>query len=658
MRTPVLTKSFILNPNPERQTDMKKYYLAFTVLAAALLVSCERELSFDDIAPLKENEIAFILNSFSTRSAATNTKVGVTIPMGKTDDGEAIFLEETIEELNANPLTKGAPAYTQNVGTLYSTMGVYSSYNGEDVEFGREDSVMHDREEKYGEPKDSIILSGSKVDKGWRYLHSYSSSPWPDESTNVDFYLRMPADPDGVTNLIYANKKITFDFESQATAEEQQDILFAQTSISKARHQEYAPKGAPVMMYHALAGVKFRSGWDNATGTKTIITGVRWKGLKKKGTCTVDPNGTTIVSWTVGTDTLHCHQAFTNEPYSSAAGVDGTVDFSGTDTELQLPNTSWTSAAADHNLNNGKGEWTFWFVPQEIDDNVTLEVTFLVKTADTPNGKETITHTINFGEKLNEERSENVKWEAGQLRTYTLKPIHVDVDVYDSMDSQKYVKSNLHITNTGNVDQYVRVYIIGNWVGKRKIADGTGDDVYEAHESILMGYTDNALNSETGEYVNHIEVARWNDKDFTWSGAVGSSTPRYDNWDSPSTSYTYTPYGTFVGLPEKGTSTAPGRSNGKNWLRHDKFYYYTNIIGPGGRVPATDPLFESYTIGPSPDFWIADMTGKRQLAKDVHFVMDIAVQAIPVPYNGNTAVPYDQAWADALGVTVQKLNDL
>jgi hypothetical protein len=52
------------------------------------------------------------------------------------------------------------------------------------------------------------------------------------------------------------------------------------------------------------------------------------------------------------------------------------------------------------------------------------------------------------------------------------------------------------------------------------------------------------------------------------------------------------------------------------------------------------------------------MSGVRRKAKDVHFVMDISVQAIPVPYNGDTAVPYDQAWADALGVTVEKLNDL
>ena len=36
--------------------------------------------------------------------------------------------------------------------------------------------------------------------------------------------------------------------------------------------------------------------------------------------------------------------------------------------------------------------------------------------------------------------------------------------------------------------------------------------------------------------------------------------------------------------------------------------------------------------------------------------MDIAVQAIAVPYNGDTAVGYEQAWKDAMGVP--NLNDL
>ena len=99
------------------------------------------------------------------------------------------------------------------------------------------------------------------------------------------------------------------------------------------------------------------------------------------------------------------------------------------------------------------------------------------------------------------------------------------------------------------------------------------------------------------------------------------------------------------------------------WVRHDKFYYYTEPIGPGENVPDSKPLFESYTVDKDkiPDFWVTDNTGlKRLLAKDVHLVMDLSVQAIEAPMgdDGKPTKTYDQAWADALGVTVEKLNDL
>ena len=659
-----LVRCSILNPK-ERLTVMKKIYIAMTVAATALLASCTKEQPFESLIPLDEGDVAFVIQNTSTKAgpAVSSAEAGVAIPVGDTDGGDGFFLEETVENLNPGVSTKGAPAYTVNVGTLYSTMDVYAEEAGTGLS---EEAVFEkiDWYEHVGTPNDDTNTNG------WRYKHNYAGKdPWPDDTTPVDFYLNMPASPAGVTFTSKADKKFVFTYDSAPqvsatnpetteggllTAAEQTDILFSHTSISKEDHAGYLPNGAPVLMYHALTGVKFRTGWANDTGTKTIITGVRWKGLKSGGTCTVDfsENASEVVTWTPdasSTSTIFS-QTFANPDYSSAAGVDGTVGYI-KDTENPANNKfgdSWYAAANDKNLNDTEGSLTFWFVPQEITNNVTLEVTFLVKTKDTPDGKEEVTHTINFGQELNKDRTSNVEWKAGQLRTYTLKPFHVDVDVYDTMDASKTIKSDLHITNTGNVDQYVRVYIIGNWVGKRQIKE----NVYNDYESILMGYTDNEYNTEAGDYAHYIEVARWNDKDFRWSG----TNKVYAQWDSPNATYDYTPYGEFVGLPEMGTATAPGMSNDNNWVRHDKFYYYTQIIGPGGRVPETDPLFESYTIGPSPDFWIADMSGVRRKAKDVHFVMDIAVQAIAVPYNGDTAVGYEQAWKDAMGVP--NLNNL
>ena len=630
---------------------MKKISFALAVASTALLASCINEQPVETVTPLDDGGVAFVIKNASTRAGDDVPPVenGVSIPVGQSENGEGLFLEEVIEELNPAPATKGAPAYTVNVGNLYSTMDVYAYANENysvNAVFGKMDWSEH-----AGSPSDAANTNG------WRYRFVYDDrEPWPDATTKVDFYLNMPTSPKGVSFTSKADKKFVFNYDAStlATAESQQDILFSETTLSKEDHDRYLPNGAPVLMYHALTGVKFRTGWANDTGTKTIITGVRWKGLKSKGVCTVDfgDSATDVVSWApdaTATSTPF-YQTFANPEYSAAAGVDGTIDYV-KDTEHPSNNKfgdSWYATYSDKNLNDTTGTLTFWFIPQEITDDVTLEVTFLVKTGDTPDGKGEVTHTIQFGQEVNKDRTHNVVWEAGQLRTYTLKPVHVDLDVFDTMDASKTVKSGLHITNTGNVDQYVRVYIIGNWVGKRQIKDG----VYDDFETILMGYTDNAYNTEAGDYVHYDEVARWNDKDFTLNGTE----KEYADWSSPNKTYTYTPYGNFVGLPGMGTSSAPGADNGHHWIRHDKFYYYTQIIGPGVSLPATDVLFDSYTIGPSPQFWIADMSGVRRLAKDVHFVMDIAVQAIAVPYNGTTPVGYEDAWKAALGV--ESINNL
>ena len=156
-----------------------------------------------------------------------------------------------------------------------------------------------------------------------------------------------------------------------------------------------------------------------------------------------------------------------------------------------------------------------------------------------------------------------------------------------------------------------------------------------------------------------MEVARWNDKDFRLNG----TDKVYEDWTSPAgVTYTYTPFGEFVDLPPMGTKTAGGTAV-HNWVRHDKFYYYTLPIGPGAQVPASDPLFTSYTVGKSPDFWIADNTGVRRLADNVHLVMDLMVQAIeaPIGNDGKPTKSYLEAWTEALnptGAADFNINDL
>ena len=586
---------------------MKKLYFALAVAAAALLVSCVKEQSFDDITPVPEGSVAFAIQNVSTRSGAvvSNLEKGLTISLGKTEDGEAFCLEETIEELNPSLTTKGSPAYTQNVGKLYTTMGVYA-----DGDFGQANFDVMDYYDR------KVASEG----KGWRYHHNYDGSPWPaNKDEVVDFYLNMPASPTGVNITDRSNKQTTFAYSSPLTGASQEDILFAQTSISKNQHDGYLPNGAPVMMYHALTGVKFRTGHLNDNPTKTIITKVVIKGLKSTGTATF-ANDT--FEWDQLDNSTTFTQEFKNQAWSADAGVDGTVGKKGTDGSVtgwndDLTGTTWTSAAADKNLNDENGSLTFWFIPQEIDENVTMEVTFRVKTKDTQDGEE-ITHTIKFGEELNKGREKNVVWKAGQLRTYTLKPYDVAVKIVDTMEGLK--KSDLHVTNTGNVDEYVRIMVIGNWYGWETEADKNA----EKEPDIMVGYTTD------GSDGTNVMIDPWFREDEV--------------------------YGQYFDDSFKGGRPKAGRTD---WVRGTgSYFYFTKKIGAGTTLDsATEALFQSYELPANmiPNIYIPVSTSNvRVPAVGVHLKMEIVVQAIgTTDPEGNEYADCWAAWTAATGKEIK-----
>lgn len=585
-------KCSTLNLNPERLRVMKKVYITLAVVATAILVSCEREKDFNELTPIGENGVAFTIGGVSTRSAeaVANVERGVTISLGTDNEGNDFFLEETIEELNPSPATKGAPAYTVNVGNLFSTMGVYAASGS----FGDSSFEVMDQYAHEGTPNDGIN------EKGWRYHHNYSGDPWPtNKDEKVDFFLRMPAAATGVSNLKYDNQKITFNYSSQQDGALQQDILFSHTSISKNEHNGYLPNGAPVLMYHALTGVKFRSGSANNGPTKTIITKVVLSGLNDTGKGTFDPS-TNSFSWPADDQSMSLGSfslGYENTAWSAAADKDNTVTYE-KDTENPENNKfgdSWYSAAADKNLNDEDGSLTFWLIPQTINKNVTLKVTFFVKTENTPNGTE-ITHTIKLGEVL-----ENVQWKAGQLRTYTLDPKDVDVDIFDKMTDLE--KDNLEVTNTGNVDEYVRVMLMGNWYGWLPDQDPSKDE-----PNIMVGYKSSDINDDT----------------------------MVDNWFFRST-----PFGN--GFDDTFKMGVP--ANGNRWIRGTgSYYYWPDVIGAGDKLSSSSTLFKSYTLDESwiPTIWIP-VGGERVQAKGVHLVFECAVQAISAKKpdgSGN----YDTCW--------------
>ena len=588
---------------------MKKIYVAMAVLGTVLLSSCVQEKNFKNIK-VGENELAFVMQGVSTRSgeAAAPAMKGITIPMGKISN-EALYLEETIEELNPGAATKGAPAYTVTLPDVFPTMSVYAEEFGDAV-FGMMDETQWNN-------------------SGWRYNHNYNRNLWPEDKTQkVDFYLRMPATGGGIT---YSEN--TFELTTPLNGLEQADVLFGQKSMSKKEHDAALPGGMPVTMKHALSGIKFRNGHLNGTQTKTVITKVELIGLNKYGKGTVGEDGT--VTWDTVDPVLSTAEEpfyleFDNPAYtpgSGASNVDGTV----TEWSAGLTGTSWTGdkAAADHNLNHANGELTFWFIPQEVPDDLVLNIEFYVKTPDTPNGT-LVPHTVNLGELLNaksmEANGEKLTWAAGQLRTYTLKPYDVDVEIEDTITED--VKSNLHVANTGNVDEYVRMLIMGNWYGwKPDNTEMTGEP------SILIGYKykDAADSADHGGSVNDM-VDPW----FR-SGDNGVD-----------------PYGHFDGTFELAHL---GDRDGQpyDWADASGGFYYTMPIGPGDGVAsaesATKALFESYTVTNVPTIYLP-VGNTREPAVGVHLVMEIVIQAIAVPQDaeGND-IWWLQAWYDATGIS-------
>lgn len=612
---------------------MKKISLLAVVFAALALASCETEQQFDNGngLNLSEDGIAFVFNTGKVTKATdirtAPKETGLVFSLGAVS-GSEYFLEESVEDLNSFvPETKGSPIYTKNVSQFYKKLDVVTYKDG----------APHTAGDAIYEYNNSDQVEAGGRD-GWIYQHDYVGSPWPkgEPDKELDFYLSMPSgilssasDPKLDTE---AGAKGTFSFGYTVPdeADDQNDILFGYTALSRNEYYaNYTKTGAPVTFYHALTGIKFRSDNNNTNATKTIITKVEFVGLKGDATCTIDAINNNVV-WSDYGDANSFFAGFSNPGYTPSSGAsnsDGTVAYT-TDDEY-FGGTSFVAdgdndnPANKQNLNDAEGTKTFWLIPHNFRElysaaeaaQIKLKVTFRVKTPDTPNGTE-ITHTIqDFGTQL---WNASVNWKAGQLRTYVLHPIDIDVEIMDEMTEK--TKSNLHIANTGNADEYVRMLVIGNWYGWKP---GTTEEQMESTEpSILVGYE-----SVTGSEM----VKPW------YSGG-------YDGVD---------PYGSFDSSFALGKlGDRDGKKN--DWADASGGYYFTTPIGPGEgsvdleELSATVALFEHYTVANVPTIYLP-VGNTRQPAVGVHLVMEIVIQAIAVPKDPVTGenIWWLQAWYDA-----------
>ena len=594
---------------------MKKILYTLLALSAALsFASCNRENDMETGSPAGKNTLAFKVGA-ATRSeagVAAPVQAGALIPMEKTADGQRFFLEETVTTLDDASFftpaeTRGTPVYTENFQTISGGKFKGLAFPVQAMTNAQASAATY--------PK------GTYADfeyKGEYWEHQYEWNPWFDQETLL-FYAKMLTEStgtvDGSTTGVIPNsylfsysesagQTMTFSYRSPRTAADMQDILFAARSITK----QEAKAAVPILFYHALTGVKFATAYANEDDVKTYIKKVDFTGLYGYGKCTVksvaeggdykditgDHSSASAISWDFSS----------NSATNSLTNVylqDFPDDYVGYTTGGSFTNNgsypdSFAAAGNTQNLNDGDASLTFWFPAQTITDGLKLTVTYEIEVNGT---RKEYTNELELGKLLRAQTSgKNVEWKAGQLRTFTLKPDEVDITIEDHVSG--FEKTDVTITNIGNVDAYIRAMIVANWWGTVETATGTDT-------GIATGYTSEA----------HTEfVPMWKRE-----GTTG------DNYG-----------GVFEGLP------------GANWvLGQDGYFYYKNKVAPGEETG--DKFFIKYSLDtqahPVPEIWYIDGSVKQY--QNVFLRMEIPVQAIEAKEN----VTWDAAWSAALGYTVQ-----
>ena len=600
---------------------MRKHLIIVTIAAlGALVCSCEREKDINTPGEIGKNTLAFTLKTSGaeTRSMDTAPAVqrGAIIPLETTEDGLSFFLEETIASLDDETFfvpveTIGTPVYTENFETMSG-----GSFRG---------AGFLDQQMTNGKITNAVYPNGGWADftkKNEFWEHSYDWDPWYDRDALLFYGALFTEDPSPIqtqtgvltNSLTFLNnatdgQSLTFSYRSAPTAQDQQDILFAARKITK----QEAKKAVPILFYHALTGVKFATAYKNDGAVKTYIKKVELTGLYGYGKCkitsteedggysdvTSNHSSARAVTWDL---TVSGASASLKNVYYQEYSNQNIVTYEGSSfgSKGDYP-ASFNQAGYKNNLNDTDATMTFWFPAQQMSEGVILTVTYEIEF----NGKKKeFTNTLELGKALLAQSSgKNVTWAAGQIRTFTLKPDQVDVTITDKVNG--FIKDNVVITNSGNVDAYIRAHIDANWWGT----------TLDGHDGIALGYVSNADNTAPVEPLQYVKAWKMD--------------------DSAGAPY----YGEFTGLP------------GAGWiLAKDGYYYYKDPVAPG--EPTGTALFEQFkwveSEHPVPVIWYLSNAKGLQKFDKVRLIMDIPVQAIEAKTD---FANYIEAWADA-GVTV------
>lgn len=463
---------------------MKHYSSVFAFLAAAaLLIGCVEEHGTNNM-PENGKEGGFAVggvSKFETKAGAgTGRRIQTNrIALSEPGDPYQVFLVETVEDMDdtfyqSGLETKGTPVYTENFKSLnpygFSAVPYYN-----DGGYKQYTTV----EDNWCSPEGNYYKFG---------FHGKWTAEDPDEMV---FFMSAPSvitetasTEYGYSNLTLtpADGKIAFDYAcpDSTDATKQLDLLFTSKKVTRQQYAEIPT----LLFYHTMAGVKFKSGnavreldaeqTGREPGLITSISAIKMTNILSSGHCVVSPD------WAYSDSDDNVPGGKGDVDKSSKASVwsekgnPTTFSVSGlslvnTDTSLFPESTDFEGAdistntdkqLGQLNLNSSNYNKTFMVVPQKVGEankDVILTIDY------------SITHTINGVPSTKKYRKSvkfndgNRQWEAGKLYTYTIQANHVAVTVKDAVNTDTNTKSNIQIRNTGNIDEYMRVAVVGNW---------------------------------------------------------------------------------------------------------------------------------------------------------------------------------------------------
>lgn len=270
--------------------------------------------------------------SLADSSKAAGEYTAARFVMRSPDTDDTLCVQTVISDgINATPFEDGTPATR---GVPVTSLETYDSFhvqahctdNGAPVsQFYMDDNATN---------SDGTVWSTSQV----RY--------WPGENRTLQFFAWAPADA-AFTATPGSPESTTFEYEVPALAADQKDIVVATTDPYVGNYEQQVP----LTFKHILTAVKFETGSQMQPGT---IKSVALKGVKKSGTYTAFPTGSTGEgTWTLNDATAD----YTQELNKTTTGTE----------------TNGTPVTAE--------EGTFMMLPQTLPDGAEVEVVFLDQTS-------------------------------------------------------------------------------------------------------------------------------------------------------------------------------------------------------------------------------------------------------------------------------------